>query len=306
MIFLISFTGRGQSLAETLANALDGQAVRYNREQSLDGWTREHFQTGNALVFVGAAGIAVRAVAPYVKSKATDPAVVVVDETGRFAVPILSGHLGGANDLAQKIANLCGAVPVITTATDLSGVFAVDQWAKRQNCAVLNPEKIKSVSGALLAGGRVELCSPWPVAGEPPEGVSLRLMPKIAVLGVGCKRGTPQAALEAAFAALPIHPSSFCKVCTIDLKRNEPGLLAFCRAHGLELETFSAAEMQGALGEFSPSEFVERVTGVDNVCERAAVLGSGGTLLLKKRAGDGVTMAVAVKPFAPNWRWQDG
>lgn len=108
--------------------------------------------------------------------------MVVVDEAGRFAVPILSGHLGGANGLAQKIANLCGAVPVITTATDLNGVFAVDQWAKKQNCAILNPEGIKSVSGALLAGGRVELCSPWPMAGEPPKGVSLRLMPKIAVL----------------------------------------------------------------------------------------------------------------------------
>lgn len=306
MIHLISFTDRGQVLAEQLANVLDGQAIRCNRGQSLDGWTRERFQTGNALIFVGAVGIAVRAVAPYVKSKTTDPAVVVVDEARRFAVPILSGHLGGANGLAQKIANLCGAVPVITTATDLSGVFAVDQWAKRQNCAILNPERIKNISGALLAGGRVELCSPWPVAGEPPEGVSLRLMPKIAVLGVGCKRGVPQGSLEAAFAALPIHSASFCKVCSIDLKRNEPGLLAFCRAHGLELETFSAAELQGTPGEFSPSEFVERVTGADNVCERAAALGSGGTLLLKKRAGNGVTMAVAAKPFTPNWRWQDG
>lgn len=302
MIFLISFTDRGQALAETLTRALDGQAVRCNQDQSLDSWTKEHFQTGNALIFVGAAGIAVRAVAPHVKSKTTDPAVVVVDEAGRFAVPILSGHLGGANDLAQKIASIYGAVPVITTATDLNGTFAVDQWAKRQNCAILNPERIKNVSGALLAGGRVELCSPWPVAGEPPEGVSLRLMPKIAVLGVGCKRGTPQEALEAAFAALPIHPASFCKVCSIDLKRNEPGLLAFCRAHRLELETFSAAELQEAPGEFFSSEFVERVTGVDNVCERAAVLGSGGMLLLKKRTENGVTMAVAAKPFTPNWR----
>lgn len=299
MIFLIFFTGRGQSLAEALARALDGRAVRCGREQSLTDWTREHFQTGNALVFVGAAGIAVRAIAPYVKSKTADPAVAVVDEAGQFAIPILSGHLGGANDLVQKIASICGAVPVITTATDLSGVFAVDEWAKRQNCAILNPEGIKSVSGTLLAGGRVELCSHWPVAGEPPEGVSLRLMPKIAVLGVGCKRGTTQAALEAAFAALPIHPASFCKVCSIDLKQNEPGLLAFCRARGLELETFSAARLQGTPGEFSPSEFVERVTGVDNVCERAAALGSGGTLCLGKRTGDGVTMAVAVKHLIP-------
>ena len=111
--------------------------------------------------------------------------------------------------------------------------------------------------------------------------------------------------LEEAFAALPVHPASFCKVCTIDLKRNEPGLLNFCSAYGLELETFSAAQLGAVTGEFSASEFVEQVTGVDNVCERAAVLGSSGTLCLKKRAMGGVTMAVAAKPFTPDWRWQD-
>ncbi len=305
MIHLISFTEQGQSLAERLAQALDGQAVRCNQGWTLDGWTQEHFQPGNALIFVGAAGIAVRAVAPYVRSKTTDPAVVVVDEMERFAIPLLSGHLGGANELAGKIAAVCGAIPVITTATDLHGLFAVDQWAKKQNCAILNPEGIKKVSGALLAGRRVEVCSPWPIAGAPPKGMSLRLMPKIAVLGVGCKRGTSQEALEKAFAALPVHPASFCKVCTIDLKRNEPGLLNFCSAYGLELETFSAAQLGAVTGEFSASEFVEQVTGVDNVCERAAVLGSSGTLCLKKRAMGGVTMAVAAKPFTPDWRWQD-
>lgn len=302
MIHLISFTDRGQALAEALSRELDGRAVRCG-SGNLDGWTREKFQPGNALVFVGAVGVAVRAIAPYVKSKTTDPAVVAVDETGKFAIPLLSGHLGGANDLAREIAAVCGAVPVITTATDLHGLFAVDQWAKQQSCTVLNPGGIKKVSGALLAGGKVELCSPWPVAGEPPEGVSLRLMPKIAVLGVGCKKDTPVQALEEAFAALPVHPASFCKVCTIDLKGEEPGLLAFCRAHGLELATFSAARLRAVPGNFSASEFVEQVTGVDNVCERAAVLGSGGTLCLKKRSMGGVTMAVAAAPFAPDWRW---
>lgn len=101
---------------------------------------------------MGAVGIAVRAIAPHCKSKATDPAVVVLDECGRFAVPLLSGHLGGANALARALAEACGAIPVITTATDANGVFAVDEWAKAQGCAVLEPERIKLVSGALLAG----------------------------------------------------------------------------------------------------------------------------------------------------------
>jgi len=309
VICLISFTGRGQALAERLAEQLGGQAVRCGRERSLADWTRERFRTGNALIFVGAAGIAVRAVAPYIRSKAADPAVVVVDEGGQFAVPILSGHLGGANDLARKIAALCGATPVITTATDVNGVFAVDEWARRQNCAVLNPERIKTVSGALLAGGQVEISTRWLVAGTPPEGVALRLVPRIVTLGVGCRRGTPLEALETAFSALlgreKIHEKAICQVCSIDLKRDEPGLLAFCEKHGLPFVTFSAGELAAAEGDFPASEFVRKITGVDNVCQRSAVLGSGGRLIGTRYAGGGVTMALAEGTFAPDWRWKD-
>ena len=101
-----------------------------------------------------------------------DPAVVVLDECGHFAVPILSGHLGGANDLARALAAVCGAVPVITTATDANGVFAVDAWARHQSCAVLEPERIKRVSSRLLAGGPVRYRSPLP--GRPLPGWSRR------------------------------------------------------------------------------------------------------------------------------------
>jgi len=309
MTHLISFTDRGQALAETLARELDGQALRCGRGQSLENWTREHFRTGNALIFVGAAGIAVRAIAPYIRSKSTDPAVVVVDEGGQFAVPILSGHLGGANDLARKISALCGAQAVITTATDVNGVFAVDEWARRQNCAVLNPEGIKNVSGALLAGGQVEISTRWPIAGEPPERITLRLIPRIVTLGVGCKRDTPLEALEAVFSALlereKIYEKAVCQVCSIDLKKNEPGLLAFCEQHSLPFMTFSAAELSAVEGDFPASEFVRQVTGVDNVCQRAAVLGSGGQLIGTRYASDGVTMALAEGDFAPDWRWKD-
>ena len=133
----LAFTAKGEALARRLAEALPGSVSRCGGDVTLKGWTAEHFAQDEALIFVGAVGIAVRAIAPHCKSKTTDPAVVVVDECGRFAVPILSGHLGGANDLARAIAAVCGAVPVITTATDANGLFAVDEWAKAQGCAVL-------------------------------------------------------------------------------------------------------------------------------------------------------------------------
>lgn len=139
----------------------------------LRAWTALAWEASDALLFVGAAGIAVRAIAPHVASKATDSAVVVIDEAGRFAVPLLSGHLGGANELAQTVARAAGAIPVITTATDVRGVWAVDTWARCAGLAVSNPEAIKRVSARLLSGGRVALYSDIPISGQPPEGVDI-------------------------------------------------------------------------------------------------------------------------------------
>ncbi len=139
----------------------------------LRAWTALAWEASDALLFVGAAGIAVRAIAPHVASKANDPAVVAIDEAGRFAVPLLSGHLGGANELAQTVARAAGAIPVITTATDVRGVWAVDTWARRAGLAVSNPEAIKRVSARLLSGGRVALYSDMPISGQSPEGVDI-------------------------------------------------------------------------------------------------------------------------------------
>ena len=282
----LAFTETGLALAKRLSAALPGSVARCGQDGvSLAEWTSAQFVQSDALIFVGAAGIAVRAIAPHCKSKTTDPAVVVVDECGRFAVPILSGHLGGANDLARAIAAVCGAVPVITTATDANGLFAVDEWAKKQNCAVRETPRIKFVSGALLAGKTVRYASPWAIAGTSPAGQ-----------------------LEAAFAAFcadtNLAPVGITAAASIDLKQNEPGLLEFCRSHGWPVSFYSAAQLRAVPGAFSVSRFVQGVTGVDNVCERAAVLASGGTLLLPKYAHTGVTFAAAVRPFAPDWRWK--
>ena len=325
----LSFTEKGRQLAGRLAAALGGTAQRCGASCSLEAWTAAHFSQSDGLVYVGAAGIAVRAIAPHLKSKTTDPAVVVVDECARYAIPILSGHLGGANDLARAIGRVCGALPVLTTATDVNGVFAVDEWAKRQNCLVLNPEQIKTVSAKLLAGGTVTVQSSWPIAGQPPRNVcqtedrgadvlldihpgtgeKLHLVPRIAVLGVGCKKNVSFQMLETALATF-LDRTGVCEqaisaVASIDLKKNEPGLLDLCAAHGWPLKTYPAEQLREVEGQFTPSAFVKGVTGVDNVCERSAVLASGGTLCQGKTARDGITMALALAPYQPNWRWQD-
>ena len=221
-IALTAFTARGLALAQRLADGLNAQddtaAVTpcFGPEHlSLADFTANAFAQADALVFVGAAGIAVRAIAPHLSSKTRDPAVVVLDETGAFAVSLLSGHLGGANALTLRLAGLCGAQPVITTATDRSGLWAADDWARKNGCAVAEPERIKQVSGALLAGGSLALFSEFSIGGVWPRGLHpaacaakaqvvlslsdtdpdgarpLHLVPRIAVLGVGCRKGTP-------------------------------------------------------------------------------------------------------------------
>ena len=165
-IAIAGFTTNGCVLAQKIVSELEGARAwaphRISEEVGLPGfdsvgaWAGEAFAHGcDGIVFVGACGIAVRAIAPYVTSKMHDPAVVCVDEAGKWAISLLSGHVGGANDLARRIARIVGATPVVTTATDMRGTFAIDEWAARRSLVIANPQLIKHVSGALLEGGHV-------------------------------------------------------------------------------------------------------------------------------------------------------
>lgn len=329
----VSFTAVGAQTAKKAAALLpDFLAERYARtvDPSLSGTQLSRFAQQamvdcDLIVFVGAAGIAVRAVAPYLAGKAFDPAVLVIDEAGRFVVPILSGHLGGANALAERLADGLGATAVITTATDGRAAFAVDTWAAAHGCAVVDPQNIKHVSGALLRGEPVGLRSDFPVEGRLPAQVTLdgtpdsgfvigfdtkaapfahtlHLVPRVVYLGLGCRKGTDAQTIEqAAQAALNnagVPWEAVRGVASIDVKQNEPGLLRFCEAHGLPLTVFSAETLQAVSGDFTPSDFVARTVGVDNVCERAAVCAAaGGALLCRKTAQNGVTTALAQQDF---------
>ena len=319
---VIAFTRRGAALGKELAEALGATLHVPPRfapalgtaYDSLAGWTARMWDTKDALIFVGAAGIAVRAIAPHVRDKFTDPAVVSVDERGQFVIPLLSGHVGGANQLAVKVAALTGGQAAVSTATDVNGLFAVDLWAREHDMVLTDRMLAKKISAALLEGEPVGFASdfghtcPAGLTQGPAEiGVwvtwktwdgpflrTLRLAPRGLILGIGCRRGTEEAAIQAAVeeALAGYEPAAVERVATIDLKENEPGLLAFCAARELPLSVYSPEELAAAEGSFTPSAFVQEVTGVDNVCERAAVC-AGGTILVPKRAKNGVTVAVA-------------
>ena len=474
-------------------------------------WTAARFGAYDALVFIGAVGIAVRAVAPHLKGKATDPAVVVLDEGGRFVIPLVSDHLGGAGALARRLAALTGGQAVLTAASDVRGAFAFDRWARAQGMAVQNPGRIRPVAARYLNGGAVTVHSRFPIQGTPPPGVrlvgqsaalrdktasnpdksagqtgqmirdtgksavstdqtvrntgktagytgqtvrdtgknagctdqtvqdtgktagctsqtvrdtgktagytgqtvrdsgqsagqagksagntgenarltgesagdaapiagfagqtvpdtgktagytgqtvrdsgqnaarrdttawetgksagfagqtvpdtdniagalpvvvtlapapgdcpALVLTPRALIAGIGCRRGAAEGAIRAAvlraLAAVGVAPAALGAVATIDRKGAEPGLLAFCRTWGLPLRTFSPAALMAQEGDFAPSAFVRRVTGADNVCQRAAAAAGGRTPLGGKFIYGGVTVALALCDVTLNW-----
>lgn len=291
---------------------------------------RDCFRKKKALVFICAAGIAVRSVSPFVKSKRTDAPVVVLDERGQFAISLLSGHIGGANELAQLCAAVTGGVPVITTATDIEGKFAVDVFAERNGLLLPEGEmeKAKRISAAVLNGETLFVAAREVFMGAIPDGIGLaaadtdmpdgawellvspyreperayvlQLIPRHVTLGIGCRKGVSKEQIETAVTealqTYGLDKRSVCQVCSVDLKKDEPGLLRFCEAWGLPFAAYSAQELAAVRGSFHASEFVRAVTGVDNVCERSAASGSGGELLFPKFTGRQVTVAAAAAP----------
>lgn len=324
---IIAFTVRGAALAEKILMMYpDSEAAAPQRycngavkpmENDLAGWTEIHFKTGKTLVFIGAAGIAVRAVAPFLKSKLNDAAVICVDERGNYVIPLLSGHIGGANRAAKQLANALGARAVITTATDSRGHFAVDAWAAENNCMIADSSMIKRISAALLDGEAVGFRSEFPVVGELPAGIScnadaeygieiaftsvnpfpitLHMIPRVIVAGIGCRKGISADMLEHRLRGelsrigVPIEAVGI--VASIDIKAEEQGLIRLCEMLNAEFTTFSAKELMSAEGEFAKSDMALRITGADNVCERAVVC-AGGKIITGKSPADGVTVAL--------------
>lgn len=332
---VFAFSRRGRDTARRCLAALAGPRDEY-RAYASESWAGEGFSPirppladftapvfawADAMVFVGACGITVRAIAPHVRDKRTDPAVLAVDELGQFVIPLLSGHIGGANRLAARLAEAVGATAVVTTATDVNRRFSVDEWSARQGLYIDDMAAAKAVSAAILEGP-VPVWSDFPIAGDLPAGLepgesgplgiciswrrkfpfdrTLLLVPPVLRLGIGCRRGTSSGAIAALadqlLAEHNVHPAAVGTVATIDLKKDETGLLDFCRDRGWPLSCYSAEELAAVEGDFTPSDFVRSVTGVDNVCERAALLGAE-RLLVKKTARDGVTAALALNAW---------
>lgn len=339
---VFSFTKRGRDLARDIGSFLSSVGYetvvwtmpKYETEDVV-GYPTDYRQVTaeamlkcQALVFVGATGICVRAIAPHLRDKTVDPAVISVDERANYVIPLLAGHIGGANEIARQMAAAIGATACVTTATDVNGLFAVDEWAARNHVALGNMKAAKEVAAALVNGQEVGLVKDdcFSIVGDlpklvvettaPPVGMALtvfenvapfattlQLIPKAVHLGIGCKRNTPIEKIETLVLGLlndlRLDLRSVASVASVDLKKDEEGLLAFAKKYRLTTSFYTAEELNAVEGDFSTSPLVQRVVGVGNVCERSAVKASGyGKVLLHKTSLDGVTCAIAVEKLS--------
>lgn len=339
---IISFTENGKQLSESIAKLLEKELeIRlYTKCEtginnniysdilfvkiSVGDWANERMQKQDALLFIGACGIAVRAVAPFLTDKLHDAPVLVMDEKGKYVIPILSGHMGGANDIANHIAEKTGAEPVITTATDINKKFAVDLFARRNSLYIANKDGIVKVSSKVLAGKEITIsietgheitCEetsvqivPYPPVGfvdvvvtskDDVFDTSILLKPREYVIGMGCKRGKNVNEIDKFISKtikkMGISIMQIFALSSISQKRDEQGIVEWCRKKGILFFTYTAEELQKVKGNFTESSFVQVQVGVDNVCERAAVktCGKNGKLLVPKIAENGMTIAIA-------------
>lgn len=337
-IHIYAFSSKGAMLCDKLIENLKDHEVsayvpkRYVssgkfaklREENLYKSVEKSFKDANSIIFVGSAGIAVRAIAPFVRSKKNDPAVICMDERGFNVISLLSGHIGGANKLTLKIAEIVEGNPVITTATDINGKLAVDEWAHNSNLHIMSLKRARDLAADILDNKKIGFESEYKVRGNLPSEIdlsereigicisldsqkspfknTLTLIPKIVSVGVGCKKGTDfndiyYAVKEVLFRHNISH-FALNSINSIDLKKEEQGIIRAAEIFKVPFHTYSKEELSEMQGQFSNSDFVKNIVGLDTVCERAAIAGSQSKrLIINKTVINSVTVAAAIDDY---------
>lgn len=325
-ITALHVTPEGRAICERLRAELgvpvDVRRVGKGRTAATfkDAWVR------GGIVAVMAAGIVVRAVAPLLAGKHDDPPVVVVDDGGRFAISLLSGHCGGANELAREVAGCIGATPVITTASDGRGIRAIDLHAADHGYVISDDALYRTFAQAQLAGRRISV---YVEPGEPvaffanggftlcPDRAAfsrarglklavtwrmmprtvLRLIPRTIVLGMGFHRGMTAGALHrfvtSSLAGAAVDVRAVARIATIDRRKGERGFAQLCTRMDAEPVYFDNEALSAVEG-VGLSRIVSGYTGTGSVAEAAALLASGrGPVVIPKQKGEGVTLCAA-------------
>jgi cobalt-precorrin 5A hydrolase len=339
---IYALTHQGAGLGRTLTEKIEGdlflpsriadayRGIPFNHLMEV---VAENFSQYPRQIFIAATGIVVRSIAPHLRSKDSDPAVIVLDQKGRYVISLLSGHLGGANAMAAEVAQLTGGEAVITTATETEGVPSIDLLAKERDLFIANLGAVKRINMAVLEGRPVQVFDPEDRLGlknmdmpglienrveeevqydietpgvlvtwgrKTPSGDKLLLLhPRCLVAGIGCNSGTTKREIleliKATFQENSLALESLKCMSTIVEKRDEKGLIDAARELGVPLIFADPSEIR-SIDVPHPSSVVEKHMGVSSVCEATAILKSGkGKLLVPKTKGLNVTLAVALE-----------
>lgn len=316
MIGLVAATARGRALAEHVAAAWP--EARLFPGSPGEALTAAWAGCDSVVAFL-ATGAAMRLAAPLLRDKESDPGLVCVDDAARYAVALCGGHAGGANRLAERVAELLGATPVVTTASDALGLPALDSLGADLGFRIAPGSDLAAVAAAIVAGERVAFFSDqrWPLPPLPgnvvptaqpvppciivsdrlvtPPRPAVVYRPPTLVVGVGCSRGAEASEIleliDAALAEARLAPESVAALASVNRKADEAGLLAAAAERGWPLR-FYEPEVLATIGVPNPSPVVARAVGTPSVAE-AAALASGGELVSAKRTSARVTVAVA-------------
>ncbi|WFA10254.1 cobalt-precorrin 5A hydrolase [Tissierella sp. Yu-01] len=335
----LSFTDKGYVLGEQLANLHSTKYfIEHFSNSRIEGGIRSFINRSwskyDGFIFISATGIAVRMIASYIKNKAKDPAIIVIDDMAKFVISLLSGHLGGANKVAEWIADEIGVTPVITTASDNRGIDSVDVFAQRNNYHIEDMKSVKEITSMMVNGKRIgiytedekminydniEIIEDLSNLDVTLDGAIIVtsvkdigeinipftiLRPKNINIGIGCRKGIETEviveAIEAALMGKNISVKSLRTIGTVEVKKFEVGIIKAAEHFGCSLKIFGIDDIEQIENKFQKSQFVKDTIGVYSVSEPCAYL-LGGEMITRKSRFNGVTISIS------KWRkkWQN-
>lgn len=331
-VAIVSVSDKGKKLAVTIKEKLDNDSTIIKADvfhKNVKKYLKIAFYEYDAIIAVMASGILIRSIAPYIESKTSDPAILNIDDNGNFVISTLSGHLGGANSLTNKIAALIGATPVITTSSDINNRLGIDVLARDLYLSIDRPKEILFFNKAIIEGHEITLTSKSKKEylieylknntleidvcfnysedlDEDEIRVSLdnhelTLKERKMVVGIGCRRGKEcekiYEGLKKSFSDLNIDKSRVNQFASAEIKKDEKGILELSEklnvpVNFVELEKLKLFDSN----DVQKSEFVKSKFGIYGVCEPSALIMAGfdSKLIYKKTSFDGVTIAVAI------------
>ena len=300
----------------------------YGEDFSLKTITKEAMNNSEGIIFISSTGIAVRAIAPFLEGKDKDPGIVVVDLSCKYAINILSGHLGGGNELTYKVSEILNSMPIITTASDNLGLIAPDILAKENNLIIEDLKKAKYMAALLINKKIIGIKDDYNIIkisngyekiqylredciwithclkssnNEELEKTDyskiLRLIKKDIVLGIGCRKGTTYEKLydfvNANLIKYNLDIRAVSRIVSVDIKANEEGIIKLAERINCPFKTFSKDEIKTVQDKYDKSEFVFKTLGITGVCEPSVDL-AGAEVIISKIKHEGMTLAIGV------------